>query len=119
MAKIKGSQSNVLTLTSVTMSNAGTYQVVVDDPYGSTNDLVSARIAHRDARECEDIALRSFNLAIVRQIRLVEQPLVDQRRIPRGHYRDLGSGSHHDCLVSRWADNLRLRERYAHVIKAN
>ncbi len=35
--QITGSQSNVLTLTSVTMGNAGTYQVVVTNAYGSTN----------------------------------------------------------------------------------
>jgi uncharacterized repeat protein (TIGR03803 family) len=36
-AQITGSQSNVLTLTSVTISNAGTYQVVVSNVYGSAN----------------------------------------------------------------------------------
>ena len=36
-AQITGSRSNVLTLTSVTMSNAGTYEVVVSNAYGSAN----------------------------------------------------------------------------------
>jgi len=36
-AQITGSQSNVLTLSSVTLANAGTYQVIVTNVYGSTN----------------------------------------------------------------------------------
>jgi hypothetical protein len=36
-AQITGSQSNVLTLTSVTAANSGTYGVVVTNAYGSTN----------------------------------------------------------------------------------
>ena len=36
-AKITGAQTNVLTLSSVMMSNAGTYRVVVTNAYGSTN----------------------------------------------------------------------------------
>jgi subtilase family serine protease len=35
--QITGSQSNVLTLSSVTMANEGTYEVVVTNAYGSTN----------------------------------------------------------------------------------
>ena len=39
-AKIIGSQSNVLTLTCVTMTNSGTYQVIVTNAYGSVTSAV-------------------------------------------------------------------------------
>ncbi len=40
-AQITGSQSNVLTLASVTMANAGTYQVIVTNAYGSVTSSVA------------------------------------------------------------------------------
>jgi len=43
-AHITGSQSNVLTLTSVTLSNAGAYQVIVSNVYGSTSAYVTLTV---------------------------------------------------------------------------
>ena len=43
-AHITGSQSNILTLTSVTMFNSGTYQVVVTNVYGSTNAFATLTV---------------------------------------------------------------------------
>jgi PKD repeat protein len=44
-SQIAGSQSNVLTLTSVTTSNAGTYEVVVSNAYGSTNAFATLTVS--------------------------------------------------------------------------
>ena len=43
-AQITGSQSNVLTLTSVMMSNSGTYEVVVTNAYGSANAFATLTV---------------------------------------------------------------------------
>ena len=44
-AQITGSQSNVLTLTSVTIGNAGTYEVVVSNAYGSNSAFATLTVA--------------------------------------------------------------------------
>jgi hypothetical protein len=44
--QITGSQSNVLTLTGVTMSNAGTYQIIVTNIYGSNSASATLMVSH-------------------------------------------------------------------------